>query len=132
MQPEQTTIIAAIATQCDRIRNAERAANANTEANVKNAKETIAYFEKAYLPSGSGFDRGCTVDTRMSGADRVVIDVPFHHMDENGHYDGWADYKVVVKMTFLGLSVSVTRGRKDHREFVRQVFAGVLEGIILK
>lgn len=129
---QQTTVIAAIATQCDRIHNCERSPNVNTEANVKDAKDLIAYFEKAYLPQGSGFDRGCTVDTRMSGIDRVVIDAPFHHMDENGYYCGWADYKVVVKMTFLGLSVSVTRGRKDHREYVRQVFERVLEGIILK
>ena len=46
------------------------------------------------LPSGSGIDAGCTV---KRWGQRVLIDVPYHAMNANGYYCGWANFRVAVR-----------------------------------
>ena len=48
------------------------------------------------LPSGSGIDNGNELDYDKSTGEKLVINSAFHTMDDNGGYDGWVDFRVVV------------------------------------
>ena len=93
----------------------------NRKTNVAQAKRILAHLEKTYLPTGSGFDRGCSVTKYDRKAERITIEAPFHHMDEHGSYDGWEVYTVTVTPSFHGdgLNVKVKGGRDgDSRDYV--------------
>src|ERR1700733_9988314 len=55
------------------------------------------------LPSGSGFDNGTKLDTIASNAEKLVFTTAFHHMNENGYYDGWTEHTVYVTPSFDGI-----------------------------
>lgn len=57
----------------------------------------IIELAKNYLPCGSGFDSGSRVDLSASKPNKLVIWTSYHHMDENGFYDGWTEHNVIVK-----------------------------------
>lgn len=83
----------------------------------------IAQRQKALdmLPSGSGFDMGTTLLSCTDEA--MVFSAPFHHMDENGGYDGWTEHKVYVRATFDGFDIRVTgSNRNDIKEYIADTF----------
>jgi len=110
----------AIARTLQAIRNCEK--SGNTDWRAKHC-ETLRAME-SNLPRGSGFDSGCTVDLEKSGADRVVIRAPFHHMDSNGYYSGWGYYSVIVSPCLsFGFSLRITgRDRDGFKEFAADTF----------
>lgn len=79
------------------------------------------------LPSGRGFDRTLVEDV----TDRKVSFVTsFHHMNENGAYDGWTHHKVSAEATLVGLKVVVTGpNRNDIKAYIHDVFHDVLTAI---
>ena len=76
----------------------------------------------ALLPSGSGFDAG----TKLESADdsRIVFSTSFHHMDENGFYDGWTEHKVTARASLTGgLRIHVSgRNRNNIKDYIADVF----------
>ena len=54
------------------------------------------------LPSGSGLDNGVQFDFINSNSNRLRFGFGFHHMDENGSYDGWTEHDMVIKPSFMG------------------------------
>lgn len=80
--------------------------------------------EAKKLPSGSGFDNGTYIDIKRSGDEKVVFCTPFHHMDEQGGYDGWTSHDVIVTPSFFGgFKVTVTgRNRRDIKTYIHTVF----------
>lgn len=74
------------------IQNCEK--SNNTEWYAKHS-ERLRSIESNDLPHGSGFDNGCTIDE--SNDARIVISCPYHCMNDGGYYDGWIDYKAIVK-----------------------------------
>ena len=54
-----------------------------------------------YLPSGSGIDNGVELDRDESHAERLVFHFSYHNMDENGYYEGWDDYTMIVTPSLL-------------------------------
>jgi len=46
------------------------------------------------LPHGSGIDDEWYVDQLRNG--NVVASCSYHGMNENGYYDGWQDFKIVI------------------------------------
>ena len=52
------------------------------------------------LPAGSGFDMGTTINLEKSTRDKIVLKSAFHKMDENGMYDGWVEFRVIIKPDF--------------------------------
>ena len=71
-----------------------------------NHEFSLFEIERNNLPSGSGIDSGCTIN-RDYKKDTVIINVPFHNMDENGFYCGWSDFKVICKPAFDGISLNI-------------------------
>ena len=71
----------------------------NTEW-FNNWTDKLAEYEKM-LPSGSGIDSGCKIDLDHSTCNKIVILFGFHHMDDNGYYCGWTDYKAIVTPSLI-------------------------------
>lgn len=59
------------------------------------------------LPSGSGFDGD--PDLLVNKEKRIVIDLPYHHMDKHGGYDGWVTYRCTITPSFIGTIDVVVR-----------------------
>jgi len=73
------------------------------------------------LPRGSGIG-GVELNYELTDVDaeRFVFDVPFHVMNENGFYVGWAHYRVTVTSSFvLGMNVEIeqTESTDDDAEY---------------
>jgi hypothetical protein len=62
---------------------------------VRNWKDYLGRLNNL-LPSGSGLDAGCEIDTSNSTPERIVILLSYHGMDENGGYVGWTEHKVII------------------------------------
>ena len=58
--------------------------------------DRLEMIEKNYLPSGSGFDNGTSIDWENSTDNEIVLVSAYHKMDENGFYDGWVDLIINV------------------------------------
>lgn len=96
-------------------------------------EDTIHEIEKNYLPSGSGFDNGTSVDLEMSTGVKLVLDTSFHHMGEHGCYDGWTEHDVVVTPTFRGFDTRVTgRDRNEIKDHIADAFAEALGAEYIK
>ena len=78
------------------------------------------------FPSGSGFDAG----TKLISADdsRIVFETSFHHMDENGFYDGWTEHRVTVRASLMhDFIVDVAgKNRNGIKDYIAEQFAFVL------
>ena len=81
-------------------------------------------YVRENFPRGCGIDNGTELDTGSS-ANRIVLNVPYHHMDEQGYYDGWTTYRVVVKADLAwGYDMRVTgRDRNGIKGYLAELFA---------
>jgi hypothetical protein len=81
------------------------------------------------LPSGSGIDSGCKIDIENSGNKKIVITFSFHHMDENGYYDGWTNHKLIVKpeLSESGFDLHITGPDKNFvKDYLYDLFDHIL------
>lgn len=77
-----------------------------------------------FLPSGSGFDNGCTIDRAEDGT-KVVIAFSYHHLNGDGYYTHWSSHKAVITPSLVvpfgiqitdlaGLEIEDTSGDEDY------------------
>lgn len=77
------------------------------------------------LPSGSGFDSGSRIVSIQDTRAKFVT--CFHHMDDNGYYDGWTHHEVIVTPRFNGIGIRVTgRNRNDIKGYIAEAFHYIL------
>jgi len=95
---------------------------------VQQAEDKIAAMEKQ-LPYGSGFNNGSHVDFEKSTGEKIVIDTAFHHMDENGYYDGWTEHKVIVVASLMyGFRLKVTgKDRNRIKDYIAEQFLYIIK-----
>lgn len=76
------------------------------------------------LPSGSGIDRGTKIDLDDSTSNKIVLNVAFHHMNENGFYDGWTEHRIVVVPSFIGgFQMGISgRNKNDIKEYLSDTY----------
>jgi len=98
-----------------------------SERNGK-ADEYLDYIEKNLLPHGSGIDSGCKIGRGKYSRQRFYIHFGFHHMDENGYYDGWTDYRATIQADLVrGFDLSIHgENRNDIKSYLREMFSHVL------
>ena len=85
------------------------------------------YLAREFMPSGSGFDNGTSIDLDRSHATRLVFVTAYHHMSEHGYYDGWTEHKVIVTPSFLGFDIHVTgHDRNDIKDYIVECFHAAL------
>ena len=82
------TLIQHIASTIDARQTCHKVGNDTWYVNHGHTLSTLATL----LPSGSGIDCGTSIDVENSTGERIVLGVDFHHMDENGGDDGWAQH----------------------------------------
>lgn len=80
-----------------------------------------------YLPRGSGFDNGTTLGGD-SQPNKLVFDTAYHHMNDNGYYDGWTEHAVIVTPDLAsGINIRVTgRNRNDIKDYIADTFLHAL------
>jgi hypothetical protein len=59
------------------------------------------------LPTGSGIDAGSTIAFEECTWNKIVFNSAFHVMDEHGFYDGWIEFKVIVRPSFTGFDLEI-------------------------
>lgn len=94
----KTSIAREIVSRSVAYRNCEKSGN---EEWYNNHYQALQWLQDNHLPSGSGIDSGCQIDTDKTNADRIVINSSFHVMDEYGGYNGWINFTVTVKASLL-------------------------------
>lgn len=84
---------------------------------------------ESMLPSGSGIDAGCKIVREESGSDKVVIAFSWHHMNEDGYYDGWTQHKLIVKPKLWNdFDMRITgRDRGGIKDYLYDLFGEVLK-----
>lgn len=102
-------------------------ATGNTEWHQRHTERLLSLVKK-YMPSGSGFDQGTTIDLSLSKPNKIDFDTSFHHMDANGGYDGWTDHSITITPDFVSqINLRITgRDRNDVKEYIHEVFSDVL------
>lgn len=80
------------------------------------------------FPHGSGYDSGTKLDD-SSTEERLVFNTAFHHMNENGMYDGWTEHQVIVTPSLeTGYSMRITgRDRNQIKEMMADDFHMALD-----
>jgi hypothetical protein len=101
----------------------------------------INEFCEKYLPSGSGIDgrphvllREELCECHKVQTERLIInDADFHHMDENGGYDGWTAHTVIVTPSLqFGFNLRITgRNRNGIKDYLYPTFEMALNKTIM-
>jgi hypothetical protein len=94
-------------------------------------EETIEELTKL-LPSGSGIDSGITFDFDKSNGEKLVFHFDFHHMDENGFYDGWTNHSLTVRPSLVhGIELTISgRNKNDIKEYLHELFDCALNDLV--
>lgn len=94
--------------------------------------ETIQQLIENHMPSGSGFDNGPGFDWEASNPNKLVFHTSFHHMDDDGMYDGWTDHTVtIVPSLAYGFEIRVSgRDRNKIKDYIAECFNSALEQMI--
>jgi hypothetical protein len=80
------------------------------------------------LPSGSGIDCGTKIDLSLSAPDKLVLYVEYHHMNENGYYDGWTEHTIkVVPSLLFGIVLKISgRNRNEIKSYLYEIYQTAL------
>lgn len=75
----------------------------------------------ALLPSGSGIDNGTKLVEITD--EKIVLSCGFHHMNDQGSYDGWTEHTITIRPRFTGLGVKVSgRDRNEIKDYLYDTF----------
>ncbi len=121
------TIQELIATAVVALRNCE-ASDRNMADAADSWSDLLDTIEREFLPSGSGFDSGTTIDRERTDDRTIVLDTSFHHMNGDGMYDGWTEHTVYIRATFNGPDISSISGR-DRNDIKDYIGESVLYGL---
>ena len=95
----------------------------NTDWNDK-WHNMIDIIEREYLPHGSGIDNGVKLDREKSTKDKLILTFDFHFMDDNGFYDGWESYRLIVTPSLLfDVDMKIIGpNRREIKEYLYSLF----------
>ena len=81
------------------------------------------------LPSGSGLDSGVRIDLDRSKPNKIVFHTEFHHLNENGYYDGWTNHSIIVVPEFGGeFDIKITgKNRNQIKDYLYDLFYATFE-----
>lgn len=108
-----------IASILQAIKNCEKAGNA--EWFDKHHERLTKLID--LLPSGSGIDHGTRIEESACKAEKLVFTLGFHHMNENGMYDGWTEHTLTVTPSFDGIDMRFSgRNRNDIKDYLHDTY----------
>ena len=81
------------------------------------------------LPSGSGLDNGVKFSFSESNPNKLVFITAYHHMNENGYYDGWTEHKIILRPSLaFGYNMHITGLDKNEiKDYLTDVFASYFD-----
>ena len=87
------------------------------------------------LPHGSGIDGKTEFNFNKSRENKLIIDSSYHCMDQNGYYDGWIDFSIIITPSLLfDINIVITgKFRKKYesvKEYLEETFQYSLTEII--
>ena len=90
--------------------------------------EGIIMDETAELPSGSGIDSAPRFDFDASTPEKLVFTFGYHHMNENGMYDGWTEHSLIVTPSLqFGFHIRITgKDRNQTKDYLYEIFQSAL------
>jgi len=99
--------------------------NANWE---HNRDKLLVYIQKSLLPSGSGIDCGTKLCETLGKNGSFKLTLEFHHMNENGMYDGWTQHEIIVKPDLQFEFVMDIRGkdRNQIKDYLGDIYDACL------
>jgi len=83
---------------------------------LETTKKTLHYIGDI-LPHGLGFDNDWNI--KMTSQTKIRASSSFHCMDENGMYDGWADFSILFDLFDQSVWRVMFHG-KDSQKFARR------------
>lgn len=91
-----------------------------------NHAESLRKMVNDYLPSGSGVE----LELDASTGEKIVLALRFHHMNEDGYYDGWTDHVVTVRPSLQhGFVLAISgRDRNNIKEYLYGLLQSCLDG----
>ncbi len=100
----------------------------NTEWQDKH-EARIEELTESFMPSGSGIDSGTKFNWDESTDEKLVFNTSYHHMNEDGYYDGWTEHKVIVTPSLsAGYDLKITgRDRNDIKDYLSEVYTSALD-----
>lgn len=89
-------------------------------------EEAIEEMLKA-LPQGSGIDSGVKFLWDKSTPEKLIFNFGFHHMDENGYYNGWTDHTLTITPSLqFGYEIKISgRNRNQIKEYLHELFSSI-------
>lgn len=101
----------------------ERARAAGNTEWLEKHRDRLHKLVSTHMPSGAGVDFGTKLD-ESSTQNRLVFTFSFHHMNENGYYDGWTEHTCVVTASLeWGVCLRITgRNRNDIKDYLHDTF----------
>lgn len=119
---------------CAAIRNCQQSGNAEWDNKHRNSIDRLS---ENYLPSGSGFDTGTTVnidDTikRMNNrrlTECLILETSYHHMNDGGYYTHWSEHTVKVFPSLqFGFDLKVSgQNKNDIVDYIADEFSVMLD-----
>jgi hypothetical protein len=102
----------------------ENCIKANNAEWKERHSEALENIEKNYLPSGSGIDSGSKILIDECKPNLIVLFVEFHHMNENGFYDGWTEHKLFITPSLTNdFDIRITgRNRNDIKDYLSECY----------
>jgi hypothetical protein len=87
-------------------------------------ENSIEKIMKENAPHGSGFDSGTGLLYKESTGEKLVFSTSYHHMNENGMYDGWTEHIITVLPSLsFGFNLKISgRNRNDIKDYIHEVF----------
>ena len=115
----KTTVIKEIAARVVARQNCIKSNNIEWKHKHEEALQAL----QEELPSGSGVDGGCQIDLDKSSQNKIVIHLGYHHMNDNGMYDGWTHHEIVVTPDLLfGVNIRITGpNRNDIKDYLHEI-----------
>ncbi len=88
-------------------------------------EEALDALMRDTAPSGGGIDNGVELLVSESSREKLVFSCAFHHMNENGYYDGWTEHKAIVTPSlFSEISIRFTgRNRNEIKDYLHDVLS---------
>ena len=112
--------------------------NGNTEWQRKHGDAINAIIRNT-APSGSGIDCGTLFDIgdslvqtkagNLKFNNRLLFLASYHHMDENGMYDGWTEHYITIRPDLRsGYTMAVSgRDRNQIKDYLTEVYSAWLD-----
>ena len=85
-------------------------------------EENIINLVKNYMPCGSGFNEGTTIDLEKSTNEKLIFNSAFHFSDDKGLYADWVEFIAVVTPSLqFGLNVCFCGKGKAKKMFYQNI-----------